>query len=125
MEAIQDRNLYFVGGPGDRDDAVNVVLTITDGVPFPPELEAPALDLAQKAQDQGILMFAVGITNAIQADVLQALSSQPRRLGQNYFESATFDALDSISDTVAVQACRGAEATAPPPGMNFNFIFSG
>ena len=115
MQMIQDPTLYFPGGPGDRLEAVNVVLVITDGVPYPADREPRALQLAQSAQDLGIMMFAVGITDAIKTEVLQQLSSQPRQKGVNYFESPGFDVLEEISHLVAQQTCRGAEVT-PPPG---------
>ena len=105
MRMIQDNSKYFPNGPGDRADAINVVLVITDGVPYPDSRRQPALDLAQQAQNRGITMFVVGITNAVDEEVLKGLSSAPRVLNHNYFTSADFDALEEITDTVARQTC--------------------
>ena len=104
-----------MNGPGVRNDATNVVLVITDGVPFPDEKRQPALDAAKRAQDNGIVMFAVGITNKIEEDVLKALSSAPRKLDQNYFSSPDFANLDGMINLVAKETCKGEENT-PPPG---------
>ena len=116
MQMIQDSSKYFLNGPGDRPDAANVVLVITDGVPYPDDRRAPALQFAQEAQDRGIIMFSVGITDAIEEDVLKSLSSEPRKLHQNYFTSTDFDVLEEIADVVAQQTCTGGEEPTPPPG---------
>lgn len=116
MEMVLDETKYFLNGPGVRPDATNVVLVITDGVPFPDSRKQPALDAAKQIQEAGIIMFAVGITNLIEEDVLKALSSNPQRLDQNYFTSIGFDVLEEITGRVAIQTCRGGEAT-PPPGI--------
>lgn len=114
---VLDGSKYFVNGPGVRPDATNVVLVITDGVPFPESRKQPALNAANDILEAGIIMFAVGITDDIEEDVLKALSSQPRLLGQNFFTSPSFDVLDEITGRVARQTCKGNEAT-PPPGNN-------
>lgn len=118
MEMVLDGSRYFENGPGTRPDATDVVLVITDGVPFPESRKQPALDAAKRIRDAGIIMFAVGISDQIEVDVLKALSSNPQKLGQNYFTSPDFDVLDEITGRVAQQTCRGVEAT-PPPGRYF------
>lgn len=61
------------GLSGDRSNAANIAITITDGNPT--ELVSELNGEIQMAQSQGITMVAVGITNAINETVLRSLSS--------------------------------------------------
>ena len=66
------------GLAGDRSNAANVAIIITDGNPtiMVSELAAEV----QMTQNQGITMVAVGITNAINENVLRSLSSPPQQV---------------------------------------------
>ncbi len=76
-------------GPGNRPPVPNVALVITDGQPTlsvgqtQPE--------AQAAQNEGIGMYSLGITNSVNEATLRYLSSQPRQRDRNYFISPGFD----------------------------------
>lgn len=49
FQAVRDQ---CFGGPGDRPEARNVALIITDGVPFPPNRYQPTLDVAEELRMQ-------------------------------------------------------------------------
>ena len=66
------------GLSGDRSKAANVAIIITDGNPTIMVSEMAAE--VQMAQSQGITMVAVGITNAINENVLRSLSSPPKQV---------------------------------------------
>ncbi len=78
---------------GDRPQVLNVVIIVTDGVPFPATLRQPTIDAASQLQAIAT-SFAVGITNSIDEGLLQSLSSQPRQRDQNYFMTPNFDQLE-------------------------------
>ena len=46
-------------GPGDRPDAKNVAIIITDGFPFPDERYQPAIDEAEKLRLSHSKLFHV------------------------------------------------------------------
>ena len=75
---------------------INIVILVTDGIPFPSNLIQPTIDSAKTLQ-QIAFMFAVGITEAIDIDLLARLSSQPRLLEYSYFRSPDFTLLEVLS----------------------------
>lgn len=65
------------GVDGDRPNANNTAIIITDGLPtvvstVPAEIDA--------VHAQGIATFAIGITNRIEENMLQTLSSAPQQV---------------------------------------------
>ena len=92
----QARNEVF-GQEGDRRDVINIVILVTDGIPFPHYVIQPTIDSAQTLQ-QIAFMFAVGITEAINPDLLALLSSQPRLVEYSYFWSPDFRLLQVLAE---------------------------
>ena len=45
---FQAVEIQCFGGTGDRPEAKNVAIVITDGVPYPPNRRQPAIDEAEK-----------------------------------------------------------------------------
>ena len=86
---------------------------VTDGVPFPANLRQPTIDSAESLQ-QIATMFAVGITDSIDPDLLARLSSQPRELDRNYFTSPNFAELEASLVPLLASVC---ETPAPPTSM--------
>ena len=94
---------------GDRPEVQNIAIIITDGKPTRDyNLTFPYAELLQ----QRAKVFVVGVTDQVDADILQKLSSQPRELDKNYFESASFDQLRNIVGTLLETTC---VATTPAP----------
>ena len=55
---------------------------------------------ATEAKNKGITVFAIGVTDMIDQQELQLISSDPQLLGVNFFISATFEALEFIVSSV-------------------------
>ena len=102
----QTRNLCFNPSTGDRSDAVNLAIIVTDGVPYPPNRRTPALDAAVSLRNAGVEMIAVGITDALDEEFLKAMSSPPQIEGRNFFTAIDFAELSTIRDTVVEGACK-------------------
>ena len=113
----QTRNLCFNPSTGDRSDAVNLAIIVTDGVPYPPYRRTPALDAAVSLRNAGVEMIAVGITDALDEEFLKAMSSAPQIEGKNFFTAIDFAELATIREAVVQRACdvvvRGKVRTIP------------
>ena len=75
-EAFRQADLQcFSAVNGDRDDADNVIIIVTDGVPFPTTEREPALREARRLMNKGIEISAVGITESVDENFLRGISS--------------------------------------------------
>ncbi len=91
-------------GPGNRDGVIDVAVVITDGQPTDNVEDTQPEAFA--AQNDGIRMFAVGITDNVNVFTLRYLSSPPRNLDENYFTSPNFDVLQRMLNTLLQEVCR-------------------
>ena len=114
----QTRNQCFNAGNGDRPDAINLAIIVTDGFPYPVDRRSPAKAEAAALRSSGATMIAIGVTDAIDQDFLKAMSSPPQLEGQNYFTAADFTRLEEIIRDVVESTC---QTVVPTPGM---FILS-
>ncbi len=110
------------GEEGDRANVRNVVIVITDGVPFPPNLRGPTIDSAESLQ-QIATMFAVGITDNIDPDLLARLSSQPREPDRNYFKSPDFDELEATLEPLLASVLHRSITPTETPSTTAGNIF--
>ncbi|KAL5004050.1 hypothetical protein ScPMuIL_017506 [Solemya velum] len=93
------RENVFMGGSARRDVG-HVLIVLTDGLSKIPETTKME---AMKAKAEGIYIFAIGIGDNIDIDELRSISSEPNN---NYmFQVDSFDALESIRDTLAIRSC--------------------
>ena len=96
----------FNAANGDRDDADNVIIIVTDGVPFPYERRNPTLAETRRLKDNGIKITTVGVTGVVDEDFLRGISS-----GNNYFLVTGFDQLQAqrrqISEEICEMSVRG------------------
>ena len=96
---------------GDRPQAKNIAIVITDGFPT---LNVYAVDReAEALRAQGVTMLAVGITNEVNTETLRTLSSLPQLEGVNFFTSPDFRSLDEVLQDLVPQTC----ITEPPAGI--------
>ena len=99
------------GGAGDRPDARNLLLTVTDGIPFPPDRFDPAVAMAQELRDSGISTLAVGITDMIDEDFLKELSgkrgtqSGSQVKDYDYYTAPDFQSLTPLLNQIATGSC--------------------
>lgn len=98
----------FTASFGDRPDADNIAIVITDGV----STENPGLAVPEaiEARNENIKIYTVGITDEIDRDELREMSSMPQLENQNYFISPDFQGLEAIGETLRDQACTGVLA---------------
>ena len=109
-EALRQTRLQcFNIATGDRPSVPNLAIVVTDGVPFPPERRTPALDEARTLRETGAVVISIGITDAIDEDFLEGMSSAPQLLGQNYFTATDFGVLSEIQKTVVEGTCETLE----------------
>jgi len=93
----------FITSRGDRADADNIAIILTDGVPnLDVDLTVPDAEALQAA---GVAVYAIGVTDAIDEYTLKSLASQPQILNQNYFIAADFNALGDVEEAILSQAC--------------------
>ena len=75
-------------------------------------------------QDRGIVMFAVGITNAVDMDEIRLLASNPAELNTNYWLIEQYSELNGYASALAAALCSiDTPATVLPtvyePGICF------
>ena len=85
---------------GDRDDADNVIIIATDGVPFPEDRRTPAVMEAIRLKDQGVDIIAVGVTNFVDEDFLRGISSR-----NSYTRVTDFEGLTTQIEQIYLQTC--------------------
>ena len=119
------RTVQFTAGHGDRPGVHNIAIVITDGVSIiEPEKTIPE---AQKAQQQGINVFSIGITDKVDVNEVRDISSPPHELNKNYFLATDFSNLDEIVQAIFNATCGDVVqttttmATTPPPAGEYTF----
>ena len=110
----QTRNQCFTTANGDRPDAINLAIIVTDGFPYPINRRSPAIAEAAALRSAGASMIAIGVTDAIDQDFLKEMSSPPQLEGQNYFTARDFTLLQGIIRDVVESTC---QIEVPTPGM--------
>jgi len=96
-------NEQFTSTNGDRSDARNIAIVITDGEST--INQGSTIPNAEEARRRGIQMFSVGITDQAKEQELRQISSQPQELNKNYYMSADFVSLNEILETIVGEAC--------------------
>ena len=104
-EAFRQADIQcFNAANGDRDDADNVIIIVTDGVPFPADRRNPALMEARRLQDKGIEITAIRVKGVVDEDFLRGISS-----GNNYFTVTNFEELGRQREQISGQVCQVAQ----------------
>ncbi|OAF67831.1 Cochlin [Intoshia linei] len=93
----------FTSRNGDRSSEPNVVIVLTDGNPTIRKNDW--LDQAEKAKNEGIKIFSVGITDAVNVDVLKGMSTGLKVLNVDYFVSPDFNSLSDIISNLIHKTC--------------------
>jgi choice-of-anchor A domain-containing protein len=98
------RTSLFTAANGDRADAANVLIVLTDGVSVPATTQAQ-IDAATTA---GIEIIAIGIGSGINLAELQLIASNPD--SEHLFLAADFDAhLSELLASVTSIVCKGCD----------------
>jgi hypothetical protein len=88
---------------GDRSDAPNLIISITDGVPDIPALLGSILSTAY--QLLGIAAFEVCVRPGCSEDFIRGIAAFPHKAGQTFFLVDGFFSLDPIRDDVVNNIC--------------------
>ncbi len=115
------RTTMFTPQNGDRPNAANVAIIITDGVPRVPadvnEARRLTLQEANLARSQGINMFTIGVGPELTRDFLTQIADQPS--DTHVFQVDQYRQLETILNQVAAASC----APTTPPGEFFHTIY--
>ena len=86
-----------------RSGATKIAIIITDGKS---RINAgDTIPSAASARNDGIIIYAIGVTENIDENEVRLMSSEPQILDQNYFLSPTFEAIISVADELIGQIC--------------------
>ena len=90
------------GARPDDPEVTQVAIIITDGRSDNTSLTAVE---AQKAHDQGIHIFAIGVGDYVDVAELERIASRP--IDQYVHRVRSYEGLDSIKELLAIQTCTG------------------
>jgi len=97
------RTVVFTADNGDRPDVNNVAIVITDGMSD--DRQATAIE-ATAAKDAGVRMFAIGLTNEIDASELKKIASEP--LSEHYFNRTSIELVETVTSQLLWSVCHDA-----------------
>ncbi len=101
------RSTMFTARNGDRPNAPNSAIIITDGVPRVPldinEARRLTLQEANLARSQGINLFTIGIGPELTREFLAQIADQPTNT--HVFQVDQFRQLETILNQVSAAAC--------------------
>ncbi|KAK3595499.1 hypothetical protein CHS0354_021597 [Potamilus streckersoni] len=104
------RSNSFIPIHGDRADAQNYLILLTDGASANP---SNTLAAAQHLKQQGIRIIAIGIGNAINKDELYGIASDSNHV----FTVTGFTALQQIREDIKKAACAATEMRTTETAM--------
>lgn len=90
----------FSAVSGDRTQAPNVIIVLTDGQSSSP---SQTMHAAYQAHSAGITTFAIGIRTSDYIGELKYIASDP----QNVFQASNFNALDQLQNVLSTKFCEG------------------
>lgn len=109
------RNIMFTQANGERPQAPNMAIVITDGEStYDHDKTIP---YAQEAKAQGILLISIGVGDKISKDELNGIASPGGDGKPLVFQVGNYDMLSQIQDALARVACDPV-ATQPPPTVD-------
>ena len=100
--AIELVRTRLFGASGDRAEARNVAVVITDGESNNRTL---TLEAARRAKEEGVVLVTVGVGSNIDWFELQAIASFPPH--RNMFLVTGFSTLDTLIERIGSVACTG------------------
>lgn len=92
-------NDIFQYGNGDRPEATNIAILITDGKPT--EREADTVPEANDLKDRGVVIIAIGVTQNVDIDQLKEIATREDEV----YEVNDFADLDALLNIFAGDSC--------------------
>ena len=118
-EALHQADLQcFSTVNGDRKDASKMIIIATNDNPFPADRRDAAIQIARGLRNKGVKIAAVGITNNVDEDFLQARSFE-----DYYFRTFDFMSLRNLPPTISEPLCRAALTGKSTLFTHFNLKF--
>lgn len=111
--ALREMNEQFRGDRGDRTDAPNVAIVITDGRS---QNRQDTIAQAVAARNRGVQIISVGVTDNVDVNEIQQISSSPQEEDRDWFLIADFTRLASLVEAVTSSACGTPVPPTPGPG---------
>jgi len=102
------RTVIFSPNNGDRPEVNNVGIIITDGQS---DDNQATVQEARAVKAAGIRMFAIGLTDQIQASELKAIASQP--LSEHYFNRTSINMVQTVTSQLLWSVCHGSCPSLP------------
>ncbi|CAH1782595.1 unnamed protein product, partial [Owenia fusiformis] len=101
------RNDYFTAANGDRPNAANIGLVLTDGITIPPRFGKNTIAQAQLTKDAGIEMYVVALPSESKRDrdesEWRAIASD--KVEDHFYNVESFTDLTSIITDLSVAVC--------------------
>jgi len=94
------RTVVFNSANGDRPDVNNVGIVVTDGQS---DNASATASEALAAKDAGVRMFAIGLTNEIDAQELKTIASSP--LTDHYFNRTSINLVQTVTSQLLWSVC--------------------
>jgi hypothetical protein len=100
----------FTAMKGDRPNAPNYCLVLTDGQSN--VLNSNTIPASNLVKSNGAYVIAIGIGSAVDTNELAAISSPPNALNVSWGIVPTFDALRAIVPNIVDRVCQGMYSSA-------------
>ncbi len=100
-EALDLARTDVFGRPGNRPEAKDIAIVITDGIPNERVLDTIPAANRLKQFGQGVTIVAVGVTNLIDEAELRAIASS----ANDVILTPSFDTLNNEIDVLTARAC--------------------
>ncbi|CAH1241297.1 COL6A3 [Branchiostoma lanceolatum] len=113
------RQNVFISASGDRADAPNILIVMTDGVSND-DVSVPAM----AARDAGITIYSVGIGDGVDINTLQQIAGDPNKV----LQATGFSGLDEIGGRLEELVCDATycgDPGAPVNGFRNGNFFEG
>jgi hypothetical protein len=106
-DGLQKMREVFNTKYGARNDAPRLAIVITDGA-HTTDTPDP-IQVAERAQAEGITMLVVGIANAYEPEII-GMSSPPKEEGMTYWMTPDFDGLTSLLESLSSSSCKNSDS---------------
>ena len=111
-------NTIFQANNGDRPNAPNIIILMTDGVPNPYDPDALNATV-EEARRRNIRIVGVGIGSGVNTTIMESIVTHPA--SSNYFQIADLNALATMLDRIVGQACIVCEEPTTPAPCKYGF----
>ena len=101
------RTQSFSAKNGDRPDAQNIAIVLTDGVST--RNRTLTIPYAEMSHADGIRMIVVGVTNDTDVNEISGIASPPRIEDRDYYLAADFHSLKRLAVDITNTACNDAK----------------